>query len=130
MEENSTKMDADGRPLFAGDAWFDPIEAGIRDKVRGFIQELLEQALTAALGRTRHEQAEGKPAGDRNGTRERQLLGSFGPVALSLPRARITAEGVVSRSGARSRRTGTPGTSASSAFRAARAPGPGRTSCA
>jgi transposase-like protein len=93
MEENSTKAQADGTTLFAGDAWFDPIEAGIRDRVRGFIEELLEQELTAALGRTRHERAEGEPAGYRNGTRERQLLGSFGPVALSVPRARMTAEG-------------------------------------
>ena len=93
MEQNSTKMEADGTMLFAGNAWFDPIEAGIRDRVRGFIQELLEQELTAALGRTRHERAEGEPIGYRNGTRERQLLGSFGPVELTVPRARMTAEG-------------------------------------
>jgi len=93
MDQNSTKTDADGTVLFAGDAWFDPIEAGIRDRVRGFIQELLEQELTAALGRARHERAEGEPVGYRNGTRERQLLGSFGPVELSVPRARMTAEG-------------------------------------
>jgi len=93
MEETSTKTDADGAMLFAGDAWFDPIEAGIRDRVRGFIQELLEQELTATLGRTRHERATGEPAGYRNGTRERQLLGSFGPVELSVPRARMATEG-------------------------------------
>jgi len=93
MEENSTKTDADGTLLFAGEAWFDPIEAGIRERVRGFIQELLEQELTAALGRTRHERAKGEPAGYRNGTRERQLLGSFGPVELSVPRARVATEG-------------------------------------
>jgi len=92
MEEHSTKTQADGTTLFAGAAWFDPIEAGIRDRVRGFIQELLQQELTAALGRTRHERAEGKVAGYRNGTRERQLLGSFGPVELSVPRARMAAE--------------------------------------
>ncbi len=63
MEQNSTKMDADGTLLFAGEAWFDPIEAGIRERVRGFIQELLEQELTAALGRTRHERAEGALTG-------------------------------------------------------------------
>ncbi len=62
--------------------------------MRGFIQELLEQELTAALGRTRHERAAGKPAGYRNGTRKRRLLGSFGPVELSVPRARmVTKEG-------------------------------------
>ena len=75
MEENNTKAQADGTSLFAGEAWFDPIEAGIWDRVRGFIQELLKQELTAALGHVRHERAEGKPAGYWNGTRERQLLG-------------------------------------------------------
>ena len=91
MEQNSTTTDANGTALFAGEAWFDPIEAGIRDRVRGFIQELLEQELTAALGRSRHERAVGEPAGYRNGTRERQLLGSFGPVELSVPRARMAS---------------------------------------
>ncbi len=51
-------MEADRTKLFAGEAWFDPIEGAIRDRVHGFIQELLEQELTAALGRTRHERAE------------------------------------------------------------------------
>ncbi len=88
MEETSTKTQADGTALFAGDVWFDPIEAGIRDRVRGFIEELLEQELTAALGRTRRERAAGEPAGYRNGKRKRQLLGSFGSVELSVPRAR------------------------------------------
>ena len=93
MEENSTKAQAAGTLLFAGEVWFDPIETGIRDKVRGLIQKLLEQELTAGLGRTRHERAEGEPKGYRNGTRERQLLGSFGPVELSVPRARMAATG-------------------------------------
>ena len=37
--------------LFAGEAWFDPIEAGIRGRIRGLIEELVEQELEAALGR-------------------------------------------------------------------------------
>ena len=94
MEQGSTTSDAGGTGLFAGEAWFDPIEAGIRDRVRGFIQELLEQELTAALGRSRCERAAGEPKGYRNGTRERQLLGSFGPVEVEVPRARLaTADG-------------------------------------
>ncbi len=48
MEETSTKTQADGTMLFAGDAWFDPIEAGIRERVRGFIEELVGQELEAA----------------------------------------------------------------------------------
>jgi len=93
MEQNSTKTDADGTALFAGDAWFDPIEAGIRERVRGFIEELIGQELDAALGRGRYERDAETPKGYRNGTRERQLLGSFGPVQLNVPRARMTAEG-------------------------------------
>ncbi len=34
MEQNSTKTDADGTALFAGTAWFDLIEAGIRERAR------------------------------------------------------------------------------------------------
>jgi len=93
MEQNSTKTQADGTALFAGDAWFDPIEAGIRERMRGFIEELIGQELDAALGRGRYERDAETPKGYRNGTRERQLLGSFGPVQLNVPRARMTAEG-------------------------------------
>jgi putative transposase len=93
MEQDSTTAGADGMGLFAGEAWFDPIEAGIRERVRGFIEELLEQELTQALGRRRHERAAAGPKGYRNGTRERQLLGSFGPVEISVPRARMAAQG-------------------------------------
>jgi transposase-like protein len=93
MEEHNTTTAADGTALFTAEAWFDPIEAGIRDRVRGFIEELLEQELTQALGRNRHERAATEPKGYRNGTRERRLLGSFGPVQISMPRARMAAEG-------------------------------------
>ena len=93
MGQNSTAVETDGRELFTGEAWFDPIEAGVRDRVRGFIEELLKQELTAALGRNRHERAIDAPSGYRNGTRERRLLGSFGPVQINVPRARMVAEG-------------------------------------
>ncbi len=58
MEQGSTTTEADGTGLFAGDAWFDPIEAGIRERVRGFIQELLEQELRASVGRGKSERCE------------------------------------------------------------------------
>jgi transposase-like protein len=92
MEQDSTTRRADGMGPFSGEAWFDPIEAGIRARVRGFIEELLEQELTQALGRGRHERA-AEPRGYRNGARERQLLGSFGPVRISVPRARVRNQG-------------------------------------
>ena len=89
MDEDSTKRPAEAA-LFAGEAWFDPIEAGLRERIRGFIEELLEQELGVALGRGRYER--GGTAGHRHGRRERQLTGSFGPVEISVPRARLRAE--------------------------------------
>ncbi|MGH8277670.1 MAG: IS256 family transposase, partial [Steroidobacteraceae bacterium] len=89
MDRNSTMPPA--TELFAGEAWFDPIEAGLRDRVRGFIEEMVEQELAAALGRERYTRSAGSK-GYRNGTRERQLTGSFGAVSISVPRARLAAE--------------------------------------
>jgi putative transposase len=43
--------------LFDGSTWFDPIEAGIRDRMRGFIEVMLEEELTAAVGRARYRRA-------------------------------------------------------------------------
>jgi putative transposase len=91
MDEDSSKGPAEGE-LFAGDAWFDPLEAGIRGRVRGLIEELVEQELEAALGRGRYER-KGAPAGHRHGHRTRRLAGSFGPVEVAVPRARLPAEG-------------------------------------
>ena len=36
-------------------AWFDPIEVMIRDRVRGFIENLVEAELDDALGRSRYQ---------------------------------------------------------------------------
>jgi transposase-like protein len=94
MEQDSSTT-PDGATLFAGEAWFDPIEAGVRLRVRDFIEALIEQELEAALGRGRYERDVGdadKPKGYRNGTRERQLMGSFGSVRISVPRARMAGE--------------------------------------
>ena len=40
---------------FLCDDWFDPLETGVRTRIRGFIEELLEAELDAALGRDRYE---------------------------------------------------------------------------
>jgi transposase-like protein len=92
MNEGSIDASA-GTTLFSGEAWFDPIEAGIRERVRGFIEDLIEQELRTALGRGRYERGAGEPKGHRHGTRERHLTGSFGPVAISVPRARLREAG-------------------------------------
>ncbi len=36
MEQNSTTTEAADTALFAGEAWFDPIETSIRGRVCGF----------------------------------------------------------------------------------------------
>jgi putative transposase len=86
------------------DDWFDPIEAGLRDRVREFIQIMIEGELEAALSRPRYarrpkeasENADGASGitGHRHGHRSRSLLGTFGRVEIAVPRARLaTAEG-------------------------------------
>jgi putative transposase len=92
MEQDSTNKRVGSAEPFGAEAWFDPIEVGVRERVRGFIEELLEQELTRALGRNRHERTTAEPTGYRNGSRERQLLGSFGPVQINVPRARLRTE--------------------------------------
>ena len=86
------------------DDWFDPIEAGLRDRVREFIQAMIESELETALSRPRYarrpkedpENADGASGitGHRHGHRSRSLLGTFGRVEIAVPRARLdTAEG-------------------------------------
>ena len=87
MEKNSTTMPA--ASLFDGSAWFDPIEAGVRERVRGFIEVMLEEELTAALGRGRYRRDGGPADGYRHGVRHRRLLGSFGPLEITVPRGRM-----------------------------------------
>ena len=106
MKTDSIKSPADAAEgtLFLGDDWFDPLETGVRSRIRGFIEELLEAELDAALGRDRYERTRlaetcvGARAvigsGHRHGHRERQLMGTFGPVTVRVPRARLgTSDG-------------------------------------
>ena len=86
------------------DDWFDPIEAGLRDRVREFIQTMIETELEAALCRPRYARRRITPdesgdgpsgiTGHRHGHRSRSLLGTFGRVEIAVPRARLdSAEG-------------------------------------
>ena len=94
MEKHSNDS-SPASPEFLGAGWFDPIEVAIRDRVRGFIEDLVDAELDEALGRSRYQrarsrqmwQAEQPAIGMGGGTR--QLLGSFGPVTISVPRARL-----------------------------------------
>jgi putative transposase len=76
------------------DDWIDPIETGVRERVRDWIEALIQAELETALGRPRygrkgsHEQ----PApthGYRHGSRCRSLTGTFGQTEIAVPRARL-----------------------------------------
>ena len=53
MTSNSTKSSASQSEAEVAvhllDNWFDPIEVGLRDRVRGFIQVMIENELKMAL---------------------------------------------------------------------------------
>ena len=99
MEMGSTKPGpaAGEADLFAGDAWFDPLEASVRMRIRGFIEAMLASELDAALLRGRYARrppagtglATPSPGGHRHGHRERGLTGTFGPLRVRVPRARL-----------------------------------------
>jgi len=80
------------------DNWFDPIESAVRDRVRGLIEELIRGELDAVLARPRYGRGpmagnEARPGatGHRHGSRTRSLTGTFGPVEVAVPRARLNS---------------------------------------
>jgi putative transposase len=83
------------------DNWFDPIETEVRARARQFIEELLREELDSALARPRYERSrmagteeKAGVAGHRHGSRTRSLTGTFGPIEVAVPRARlVTSEG-------------------------------------
>ena len=115
MTSNSAKpsMDAGEDEHCLCDDWFDPLETGVRARIRGFIEELLEAELDGALGSVRYERsgkagwpAPSGAAGTRHGHREHGLLGIFGSLTIRVPRARLaTPEGKIAE---RDRRTEFP----------------------
>jgi putative transposase len=108
MERTSTKPavshSGTGANAQLFEDWFDPIESRVRDQVRHFIEGLIEAELEEALARPRYRHqakagdvtGEGVSAvsGHRHGHRSRSLTGTFGPVQIKVPRARLkTADG-------------------------------------
>ena len=94
------------------DNWFDPIETEVRARARRFIEELIRGELDAALARPRYgripmagdEESVGI-SGHRHGHRTRSLTGTFGPIEIAVPRARLNTPGGKRRNG-RARRCG------------------------
>jgi transposase-like protein len=79
------------------DNWIDPIETGVCERVRDWIEALIEAELEGALGRPRYGRGAGdEPAvgarGYRHGRRSHTLTGTFGPTEIAVPRARLQAE--------------------------------------
>jgi transposase-like protein len=102
MTSGTTKLEAlqpgseTSAQLF--DNWFDPIESGIRDQVRGFIEGLIREELDVVLARPRYgrrakspdgSEGEAGVVGHRHGSRTRSLTGTFGKVEITVPRARL-----------------------------------------
>ena len=79
------------------DNWFDPIESAVRDRVRGLLEELIRGELDAVLARPRYGRglagngARAGATGHRHGSRTRSLTGTFGPVEIAVPRARLNS---------------------------------------
>jgi transposase-like protein len=78
------------------DDWFDAIADGVRARVRGFIETMLEEELSGALSRPRYGRSrsngDGEPpavVGVRHGHRKRTLTGTFGKTRIAVPRARL-----------------------------------------
>jgi len=78
------------------DGWFDPIETEVRERAREFIEELIRGELDAALARPRYERSHMTSdeestsiSGYRHGHRTRSLTGTFGPIKIEVPRARL-----------------------------------------
>ena len=103
MTSNITNSDssqsAAETAVYLFDDWFDPIEAQVRDRVRGFIQAMIEGELDETLMRPRYGRrsasSSGKNeglaavAGHRHGHRSRSLTGTFGRTEIAVPRARL-----------------------------------------
>jgi putative transposase len=96
MKSDCAQLANEGLPLLF-DNWFDPIESAVRARVRGFIEELIENELEAVLARPRYgrrdksaDDGAGVP-GHRHGQRQRTLTGTFGKTEITVPRARLQA---------------------------------------
>lgn len=72
------------------------IEEGIRARVRGVIEAIVQEELESVLGASRSERT-ARRGGYRHGRRPRELTTSVGKASFSMPRARIRGEGGESR---------------------------------
>src|SRR5438105_8608937 len=102
MKSITTKHDSSqpvaDTAVYLFDDWFDPIEAVVRDRVRGFIQAMIEGELGVTLERppirtppaiVEQRQRWQGCSRHRHGHRSRSLMGTFGRIEIEVPRARL-----------------------------------------
>src|SRR3954462_6456252 len=87
-------VEAEG--LLFDSCWFDPIEDGLRAKVRGFIETMIEEELTTALSRPRY------------GRRQDGKEAAVGVVGYRHGRRHVGADGMASACGGWPARSGRP----------------------
>jgi len=106
-------MSTDTANVLVGEGWRGSLEAAIRDRIRGLIEQILEEELSERLGRERYVRCKtesggavdisqglgdegtassARVTGHRNGRREREVMGTFGRVTIAVPRARLERE--------------------------------------
>jgi len=105
MKSDTTKLDpaqpATEMAVDLFDNWFDPIETEVRTRAREFIEDLIRGELDTVLARPRYgrsrmagDEERADVTGHRHGSRTRSLTGTFGPIEIAVPRARLnTADG-------------------------------------
>ena len=100
MKNDTTKPDslqpAAGMAVDLFDNWFDPIESEVRSRARAFIEEMIRGELNTVLARPRYgrsqisgDEESAVVTGHRHGSRKRSLTGTFGPIEIAVPRARL-----------------------------------------
>jgi putative transposase len=102
MTSDPTKEAAGAAGGLLFDDRFDAIEDGVRARVRGYIETMLQEELSEALsrpsysrrrpGRPGEDEATPSVVGVRHGPHERTLTGTFGKTQIAGPRARLTGE--------------------------------------
>ena len=105
-QEVDSSQPAAETAVYLFDDWFDPIEAGVRDRVREFIQAMVEGELDAALMRPRYGRRSQSSSGDadgpvdvtghRHGHHSRSLMGPLGR-----PKSRFRGPGSTARTARR-----------------------------